>query len=1077
MDIVIEQINSAGKMFVEFAWPMLWQSSVLIAILLAMDFMLRRKVRAVFRYWLWMLVLAKLFLPTTLSSPVSIGLLTGNTLPAINIAATEQPVGGDISNVLPHSPRTAEIGEASVALHAEAPIRNPAVVPAASLTRQGGIFLVWLMVVCAMLLLLMQRAVFVCGLVRQSAEATGLMNDALKFCCNLMGVRQTIGLKVSPNATSPAVCGLFRPVILVPQGLGSSLGIGSLRVVLMHELAHIKRGDLWVNLLQTLLQIAYFYNPLLWLANWVIRRVREQAVDEAVQVALGDRASQYPETLLNVARLAFERPALSLRLIGVVESKSALTSRIKRMLTRPIPKTAKLGIIGSLAVVLLAVVLLPMAKAEKTGGQTMDEQSRGEEIVKRMAEVNRYWLIGPPVEVKNYSYDFALYQGETKTFKVSEPSSADRAIRQGITYDSLLHKLAKEPFAATYTSIEEVNGIIRTDFKLKESIQIRMGNGLRGRWYGSFNQPVEGGTFWIDAKKMFPVRTKCNEAYEYFSDYAAVDETHYVPLRVKIDENDMPMPMHLHFDWTFKLHKPGLWLFDESHYFLDGHKPVVAASISNVRVNEDSSAGSDSVQKTGAEIVDVAVESFDIRPYSEGGLYSVFASIRNKGESTSPKFRVYFYKNDPERKKPMTHEAGPIKPGNVWNEGSMPFALQEGANEIAVLLDPDNTLGESDRTNNEASIKVVVKDGKIVDKKVSLSSAKGISKETTGISEPVISAAEFGDTNGANAGKDNRMSKPEQTGAPVVVKTTPEIFANDVSPELDKLAVTFNQQMTDKSWSWVRMDIRYPETTGQPYYDNGKKTCSLPVKLKAGQAYLVAFNVEPYLGFVNSKGKPAKPYVLVFATKDKDGKPTPIPEELIVKAKSINDLPQEMSPEVDKAESVPYTQITYNDIRTDGTILFKNTIREINRSNSEITSKSFINSDFVHVTGMSDDEGRALEFKSTHDGDIYRYEVTFNKPIPPGQVVEYVSEGTIDGLVKPVAGNEKTFQYYMKHWPAAGQPTRRIETYLLPAGAELISTTPEDIERKTKYGRIELHVEKMIPPDGSITTSFQYRVP
>ena len=80
MNIVIEQINSVGKAFVDFAWPMLWQSSVLIAILLALDFLLRRKVRAVFRYWLWMLVLIKLVLPTTLSSPVSIGQLIGNAI-------------------------------------------------------------------------------------------------------------------------------------------------------------------------------------------------------------------------------------------------------------------------------------------------------------------------------------------------------------------------------------------------------------------------------------------------------------------------------------------------------------------------------------------------------------------------------------------------------------------------------------------------------------------------------------------------------------------------------------------------------------------------------------------------------------------------------------------------------------------------------------------------------------------------------------------------------------------------------------------------------------------------------------
>jgi len=92
--------------------------------------------------------------------------------------------------------------------------------------------------------------------------------------------------------TSPAVCGLFRPVILVPQDLAPIFGASHLRAVLMHELAHIKRGDLWVNLAQTLLQIIYFYSPFVWLGNAIIRRVREHAVDEATLVAMGDNAQK-----------------------------------------------------------------------------------------------------------------------------------------------------------------------------------------------------------------------------------------------------------------------------------------------------------------------------------------------------------------------------------------------------------------------------------------------------------------------------------------------------------------------------------------------------------------------------------------------------------------------------------------------------------------------------------------------------------------------------------------------------------------------------------------------------------------
>jgi hypothetical protein len=176
-------------------------------------------------------------------------------------------------------------------------------------------------------------------------------------------VRRAIFVRISPYATSPAVCGLSRPVILIPQSLANKLQPHEVRAVLMHELAHVKRGDLWINLIQTLLQIAYFYNPLLWLANAVIRRVREQAVDETVLVAMGDAADEYPETLVHIARLALtSRPALTLRLIGVVESKSALTARIKHILTHPIPKSAKLGLLGLLGIIVVALILLPMGK-------------------------------------------------------------------------------------------------------------------------------------------------------------------------------------------------------------------------------------------------------------------------------------------------------------------------------------------------------------------------------------------------------------------------------------------------------------------------------------------------------------------------------------------------------------------------------------------------------------------------------------------------------------------------------------------------------------------------------------------
>ena len=78
--------------------------------------------------------------------------------------------------------------------------------------------------------------------------------------------------------------------------------------MLLHEAFHLRRKDVWVNCAQALLQMVYWWHPLLWLANARIRRVREEAVDDAVMLALRDEAENYAPTLLEVAKLAFARP-------------------------------------------------------------------------------------------------------------------------------------------------------------------------------------------------------------------------------------------------------------------------------------------------------------------------------------------------------------------------------------------------------------------------------------------------------------------------------------------------------------------------------------------------------------------------------------------------------------------------------------------------------------------------------------------------------------------------------------------------------------------------------------------------
>ena len=162
---------------------------------------------------------------------------------------------------------------------------------------------------------------------------------------------------------SPAVCGLFNPVILLPQSLVEKLSAGQLRAVLLHELFHLRRKDVWVNCAQALLQIVYWWHPLLWLANARIRRVREEAVDDAVMLALRDEAESYAPTLLEVAKLAFIRPLLSLGLVGIMESRSALRQRIERLVNFRPPRKAGLTFLSLCGIFVFSAVALPMGEA------------------------------------------------------------------------------------------------------------------------------------------------------------------------------------------------------------------------------------------------------------------------------------------------------------------------------------------------------------------------------------------------------------------------------------------------------------------------------------------------------------------------------------------------------------------------------------------------------------------------------------------------------------------------------------------------------------------------------------------
>ncbi len=158
-----------------------------------------------------------------------------------------------------------------------------------------------------------------------------------------MNIRTTVEALESVSISVPALTGWLRPAILLPIGLAAGLTASQLEAILAHELAHVRRHDYLVNLLQSLVETLFFYHPAVWYVSARIRAERENCCDDLV-VRFGAEPRAYAESLLCVARRALAAngiasPALAL---AATEKTSALRRRVRRLLgaTEPASREA-----------------------------------------------------------------------------------------------------------------------------------------------------------------------------------------------------------------------------------------------------------------------------------------------------------------------------------------------------------------------------------------------------------------------------------------------------------------------------------------------------------------------------------------------------------------------------------------------------------------------------------------------------------------------------------------------------------------------------------------------------------------
>ena len=169
-----------------------------------------------------------------------------------------------------------------------------------------------------------------------------------------LGITREIPVLASRLVRVPIVLGYLKPVILIPASVLLQIPQDQIEAILSHELAHIRRKDNLVNLLQTIIEIIFFYHPASWWISGLIRKEREEICDDMAVGLCPDRLI-YAKALMNLENARREPGVYA---VGFTGRKNTLLNRIKRLMMKKEGKTNYFaGLLVSL-VILTGLALL-----------------------------------------------------------------------------------------------------------------------------------------------------------------------------------------------------------------------------------------------------------------------------------------------------------------------------------------------------------------------------------------------------------------------------------------------------------------------------------------------------------------------------------------------------------------------------------------------------------------------------------------------------------------------------------------------------------------------------------------------
>ncbi len=158
--------------------------------------------------------------------------------------------------------------------------------------------------------------------------AAAIWEERFSMLARRLAISRPVRLAVSSLAEVPAVVGWIRPVVLLPASLFTGLTTEQIEAVLAHELAHVRRHDYLINLLQTAAETLLFYHPAVWWVSRNLRQEREHCCDDVAVELCGSRL-EYARALTQLELMRRGAPRLAMAVAA-----GSLRARVQRLLER-----------------------------------------------------------------------------------------------------------------------------------------------------------------------------------------------------------------------------------------------------------------------------------------------------------------------------------------------------------------------------------------------------------------------------------------------------------------------------------------------------------------------------------------------------------------------------------------------------------------------------------------------------------------------------------------------------------------------------------------------------------------------